>query len=53
MTGVGGILNIGFTCYANAVIQAFRHCDTFDTLFQEDNYTTKLNEKSKYIQTST
>lgn len=49
MTGVGGILNIGFTCYANAVIQAFRHCDTFDTLFQEDNYTTKLNESSKYV----
>jgi ubiquitin carboxyl-terminal hydrolase 8 len=46
----GGILNIGFTCYANAVIQAFRHCETFDTLFQEDNYNTKLNEKSKYCQ---
>lgn len=46
--GNGGILNIGFTCYANAVLQAFRHCDTFETLFQEDNYNTKLNEASKY-----
>jgi len=48
MAGNGGILNIGFTCYANAVLQAFRHCDTFETLFQEDNYNTKLNEASKY-----
>ena len=46
--GNGGILNIGFTCYANAVLQAFRHCNTFETLFQEDNYNTKLNETSKY-----
>lgn len=48
VSGTGGILNVGFTCYANAVIQAFRHCSTFDTLFQEDTYTKYLNEDCKY-----
>lgn len=46
--GTGGILNIGFTCYANAVLQAFRHCNTFETLFQEENYLTILKEDCKY-----
>jgi ubiquitin carboxyl-terminal hydrolase 8 len=46
--GTGGILNIGFTCYANAVIQAFRHCNTFDTLFQEEIYSKNLKEDCKY-----
>lgn len=48
ITGTGGILNIGFTCYANAVIQAFRHCNTFDTLFQEEIYNKYLKEDCKY-----
>ena len=38
MTGVGGIVNVGLTCYANAVIQAFRHCYNIKTLFQEGTY---------------
>ena len=46
--GVGGLLNIGFTCYANAVIQAFRHCKSFDTLFEENSYTTILKDDCKY-----
>ena len=50
--GTGGILNIGFTCYANAVIQAFRHCNSFNTLFQEDNYTKLLKDDCKYNQST-
>lgn len=43
-TGIGGLLNMGNTCYANATIQALRHCvklpwifelGRFDTLFEK------------------
>ena len=47
-TGVGGIVNVGFTCYANAVFQAFRHCSGIEDLFQEDNYTKLLKKDCKY-----
>jgi ubiquitin C-terminal hydrolase len=48
LLGTGGIMNVGFTCYANAVIQAFRHCSNMDTLFQEDNFNKILKKDCKY-----
>jgi len=47
-SGNGGIVNVGFTCYANSVIQAFRHYKNIVELLQEDNYTNILKEKCKY-----
>lgn len=46
--GSGGIVNVGFTCYANATLQAFRHCYNIENLFQEDKYTTILKKDCKY-----
>ena len=46
--GTGGLVNVGFTCYANAIFQAFRHCHTMEKLFQEDNYTTILKKDCKF-----
>jgi len=46
--GTGGLMNVGFTCYANAVIQAFRNCSKMEELFQENNYTTILKDDCKY-----
>ena len=46
--GTGGIVNVGLTCYANAVIQAFRHCYNIKTLFQEGTYNKLLKEDCKY-----
>ena len=46
--GTGGLLNIGFTCYANAVIQAIRHIQSFDKLFEEGTFEKLLKEDSKY-----
>jgi len=48
ITGTGGIVNVGLTCYANATIQAFRHCYDMENLFKEDNYTTLLKNDCKY-----
>lgn len=39
---LGGIVNLGMTCYANAVIQCLRHCDKIRWLFQEGRYSTLL-----------
>ena len=47
-SGTGGIVNIGFTCYANSVIQAFRCYKNVVDLLQEDNYTTILKDGCKY-----
>jgi ubiquitin C-terminal hydrolase len=46
--GTGGIVNVGFTCYANAVIQAFRQYPKIEKLFKEDNYNTILKTDCKY-----
>ena len=43
--GTGGILNVGFTCYANAVIQAFRHCTDMNKIFAKGSYTLKSDCK--------
>jgi len=48
ISGTGGIVNVGFTCYANSVLQAFRHCNKIDELFQEDKYNKMLKDKCKY-----
>ena len=47
-SGTGGIVNVGFTCYANAVIQAFRQYPKIETLFKEGNYNTILKDNCKY-----
>ena len=47
-SGTGGIVNIGFTCYANSVIQAFRQYENIIELFQEDKYTILLKNGCKY-----
>ena len=41
---LGGIVNLGMTCYANAVIQCIRHCDKIPWLFEEGRYSTLLKE---------
>jgi ubiquitin carboxyl-terminal hydrolase 8 len=38
--GYGGLLNMGATCYANAVIQALRHCDKLSWIFSESGHET-------------
>jgi ubiquitin C-terminal hydrolase len=39
-TQMGGIVNMGATCYANAIIQAFRHCRKIPWICEEGRYTT-------------
>ena len=46
--GTGGIVNVGFTCYANSTIQALRHYKNVENLLQEDTYTTILKKDFKY-----
>lgn len=47
--GTGGIANMGFTCYANAAIQAFRHTKGLEELMNENNYTKYLKKDNKYV----
>ncbi len=35
-TSLGGIINLGLTCYANAVIQCIRHCKHIEDLLEPD-----------------
>jgi ubiquitin C-terminal hydrolase len=53
--GVGGLINMGNTCYANATLQAFRHCvkipwifemGRYDTLFQKDPATVRDRQQA-------
>ena len=44
-TSLGGIINLGLTCYANAVIQCIRHCKHIENLFQEDGKYKELLKK--------
>ena len=46
--GTGGIVNVGFTCYANSTIQALRHYKNVENLLQEDTYTTILNTTTTF-----
>jgi len=41
---LGGIVNLGLTCYANAVIQCLRHCNQIPWLFEEGRYSSLLKE---------
>lgn len=48
--GLGGIVNMGFTCYANAVTQAMRHSVKIPWLLEEGRYNTlfqKVSAKKK------
>jgi len=38
--GCGGLVNMGATCYANAVIQALRHCEKLAWIFSENGHET-------------
>jgi ubiquitin carboxyl-terminal hydrolase 2/21 len=40
MKGLGGILNMGATCYANAVLQALRHSEKLAWIFSENGHAT-------------
>ena len=39
-TSLGGLINMGLTCYANAVLQALRHCKKIPWIFEEGRYNT-------------
>ena len=40
MSGYGGIVNMGLTCYANAVIQCMRHCERIPWIFEKGRFDT-------------
>jgi ubiquitin C-terminal hydrolase len=44
---LGGIVNMGMTCYANAVIQAMRHCRKVPWILEEGRYTTLLKKDAE------
>lgn len=46
-TQLGGIVNMGFTCYANAVIQALRHCKKIPWILEEGRYTTLFKKDAE------
>jgi len=48
-SSLGGIVNLGLTCYANAVIQCMRHCDKITQLFEEGQYDTLLKNDDKFV----
>jgi len=48
-SSLGGIVNLGLTCYANAVIQCMRHCDKITTLFEEGQYNVLLNGTDEFV----
>ena len=48
VAGIGGIVNVGFTCYANAIFQAFRHCKGIEDLCKEEKYSVMLKPNCKY-----
>jgi ubiquitin C-terminal hydrolase len=41
---LGGLVNMGLTCYANAVMQAMRHCKKVPWILEEGRYTTLLKK---------
>ena len=43
-TQLGGIVNMGMTCYANAVIQAMRHCKKIPWIMEEGRYSTLMKK---------
>lgn len=45
--GLGGLVNMGLTCYANAVIQCLRHCERIPWLLKEGRYNTLFEKDPK------
>ena len=52
MTGTGGIINVGFTCYANALFQSLRNCYGIEKLCEEETYKKLLKKENKYNETT-
>ena len=46
-TASGGLVNMGATCYANALIQCFRNCSKLAWLLEEGRYTTLFEVEPK------
>lgn len=46
-TQLGGIVNMGMTCYANAVIQAIRHCKKIAWILEEGRYSTLFKKDTE------
>lgn len=42
--GRGGLINMGLTCYANAIIQALRHCARIPWILTEGRYNTLFSK---------
>ncbi len=45
--GLGGLLNMGNTCYANATIQAFRNCTKIPWIFEGGRYDRLFKKEPK------
>jgi len=41
---MGGLVNMGATCYANSVFQAIRHCSKIQWIFEEGRYNTLFHK---------
>jgi hypothetical protein len=44
-TSLGGLINMGMTCYANSVLQALRHCKKIPWIFEEGRYNTLFQKE--------
>jgi ubiquitin C-terminal hydrolase len=42
---MGGLVNMGATCYANAIFQAIRHCSKIPWIFEEGRYSTLFRKE--------
>ena len=47
---LGGLVNLGLTCYANAVLQCMRHCPKLTWLLENGRYDTLLQGNSSKTQ---
>ena len=48
-SGMGGLVNMGATCYANAVIQALRHCKKIPWICEEGRYITLFKKSPEEV----